>query len=582
MPHVNETSVPKEEALNSAIHTRPLLSTWLLGGVCTLLFAVAAHAVEPPVADRTGQSNAKLTESLDGGLHGYISMHVTSPAEGFGFGTSFYEGVWPLLANPLKSFQLGMPGTWVMPDNRGYQQPLCPHGTLARDQWPNRGPSYRDVFQTIEGGGGFWDSTKFPSAIPKYRMNGTPDCYNDEISSPGWSFYGAALSPEKMGIVQISNRLVVPPDGLTFKRGTNGEMFGTAWMALPLIDSHAAYHRQPTGDKSWTFFVNSQSFKGPVAFWIPDTWSAISKGYAPAAGRTLDIRPGVMAGGAMEVNTVPYFSSKDRHGTRYSRIPKLLFPVDASKTTVLMLDVRVYSGDALFNPMKALFNSKEPWSDSSGIVTGRFNPRDADAPSCKNEPLKFDEHGVPLTGFDAFVETTMVGQSGSCSYGLKWKESQADFPQYFKQDGDKMTAVPASQVPPETGLAAQVFAPGVAGTPYTSHVGAGTVWSDPGPNSGPFTIALTDGSRVTYFWYRFIDQPALQHLNLSAVEKARLQKKVEWIQANWPITRNYMAPPSSGALATLDPALIVTPPRGMEIGYVPIVTRQELAPKKNR
>jgi hypothetical protein len=29
-----------------------------------------------------------------------------------------------------------------------------------------------------------------------------------------------------------------------------------------------------------------------------------------------------------------------------------------------------------------------------------------------------------------------------------------------------------------------------------------------------------------------------------------------------------------GALATLDAALVVAPPKGLEIGYVPIVTRQ--------
>jgi len=50
---------------------------------------------------------------------------------------------------------------------------------------------------------------------------------------------------------------------------------------------------------------------------------------------------------------------------------------------------------------------------------------------------------------------------------------------------------------------------------------------------------------------------------------------VEQIHANWPIDRDYMAPPSSGELAPLDPALLVTPPKGLEVGYVPIVTRQE-------
>ncbi|MGC9197753.1 MAG: hypothetical protein ACP5E5_02310 [Acidobacteriaceae bacterium] len=554
---------------------------WLAGTV-SLLFAIGHRAMGQAVIGDKSSSHTRLTEAMGGGLHGYISMHVSPPANGFGFGVSFYSTIWPLLAQPLQSFQLGLPGTWVMPDNRGYEQPLCPHGTLARDQWPRRAPSYRDVFQTIEGGGGFWDSTKFPSGTPKYRMNGTPDCYNNEISSPGWSFYGTALPAHEMGLVQISNRLLVAPDGLTFQRGTNGEVFGTAWMALPMIDSDAAYHRQPTGDKSWTFFINSENFKGPVAFWIPDTWSAISKGYAAAAGRTLDARPGLMAGGAMEVNTVPYFSGSDSHGTLYSRIPKLLFPVDGSKTTVLMQDVQVYSDKALFKPMKALFHSNRPWSQASRTLTGRFNPEYADTPTCKAEPLKFDQHGVPLTGFDAFVETTMVGRSGSCSYGLKWKDSTGTFPEYFKQEGDKMLAVPASEVPAGTRLADQTFLPAIVGSSYVSSTGPDSVWSDPGPRSGPFTVELSDGSQVTYFWYRFIDQPSLQHLHLSQAEKAKLQKEVEWIQSNWPITGNYIAPPDRGTLATLDPVLIVSPPRGLEIGYVPIVTRQEPAPKIQR
>ncbi len=36
----------------------------------------------------------------------------------------------------------------------------------------------------------------------------------------------------------------------------------------------------------------------------------------------------------------------------------------------------------------------------------------------------------------------------------------------------------------------------------------------------------------------------------------------------------YMAPPSQGTLVALDPALFVTPPKGMAVGYLPIVTGQ--------
>ena len=39
--------------------------------------------------------------------------------------------------------------------------------------------------------------------------------------------------------------------------------------------------------------------------------------------------------------------------------------------------------------------------------------------------------------------------------------------------------------------------------------------------------------------------------------------------------RDYLAPPTVGKLADLDPAQLVTPPKGLEIGYVPIATRQE-------
>jgi hypothetical protein len=87
---------------------------------------------------------------------------------------------------------------------------------------------------------------------------------------------------------------------------------------------------------------------------------------------------------------------------------------------------------------------------------------------------------------------------------------------------------------------------------------------------------------VTYCWYRFVDQPSFQQYNWSDGKKAKLQTLIEKIHAYWPIDRDYMAPPSSGTLARLDPALLVAPPKGLEVGYVPIVTRQENAADHNR
>ena len=61
-----------------------------------------------------------------------------------------------------------------------------------------------------------------------------------------------------------------------------------------------------------------------------------------------------------------------------------------------------------------------------------------------------------------------------------------------------------------------------------------------------------------------------------------MQARVELIHANWSEADEYMAPPTVGNLATVDPGAIVAPPAGMEIGYVPIVTRQESTPEKLR
>ena len=79
---------------------------------------------------------------------------------------------------------------------------------------------------------------------------------------------------------------------------------------------------------------------------------------------------------------------------------------------------------------------------------------------------------------------------------------------------------------------------------------------------------------VTYSWYRFADQPALLNADLTADERESLQKRVELLHKKWTKDREYLPPPKVGTLADLDPAVIVTPPKGLEIGYVPIVTRQ--------
>src|SRR2546430_4575868 len=44
----------------------------------------------------------------------------------------------------------------------------------------------------------------------------------------------------------------------------------------------------------------------------------------------------------------------------------------------------------------------------------------------------------------------------------------------------------------------------------------------PGPVAGPFKAYLGDGSVVTYYWYRFADQPALLNADLTDRKSTRL------------------------------------------------------------
>jgi hypothetical protein len=681
---------------------------------------------------------------IDNGLHGYLSATLSSPPAGYGYGVSFYSTVWALLQDPLQSFQIGLPSTWIIPENSSFTQALCPPGTHARDNadkevhdnlpldWATWAPTFRGVFQTIEGGMGFWTTSQFPMKAPKYRINGVPDCYTNQIGSPGWPFGGTSALPDAaLGLAQLSNRLLVPPDGVPFAAGAETKRLGIAWMALPFTgydgyfrlqtkqsetenkclegnrvaptsDLHGAsfmapcgnftgqtwklvqhgdgyfyletlqleaenkalegnqvapgsdfggaafmaprgdftgqlwklvpardgyYHLQTmlsekrnecfdggriapgaplggaahmapisdsdsqlwklvpvavgnqiaTGDSSWTLFLSSENFKGPVAFFPPTTWSRISKLNLPAVGRGLDAREGTMGSGTMEFAAVPGFES-DSGGVTYSRIPKLLFPTetrDSKLITPLMQDVTMYSRQAVYAAVMS-------WFSNGPVATGAFDPAGAATAQFQSaDPIQFDQGSakVSLTGISDIVEVTDLSTSTSCSWGLLWKDPpsgflKGQFPEYFQSNSSGRAAIKQADVL-ATDLATQTFAAPSGGQAYTSPLSG--AWTSPGPVGGPTVVTLGDGTKVTYSWYKFIDQPALQNLHLTAAQKTQLQSRIELLHRNWKIDRNYIAAPSVGDLVSVDPKLIVTAPAGFDVGYVPIVTKQEHA-----
>lgn len=513
-----------------------------------------------------------------GGWRGYINYTLDRAPPAYGAGVSLYTAIWPLTDKPVDGFQVGT-GTWILPNNLDFKLPLLPPDNPFRTSDPERGPTWWSVYQTIEGGYGYWLSSQFPTTAPKFKINGTGDGYVHEVSTPGWDFQYTAGTPnslarDQMGIAQLSNRLLVPPDGITFRAGTAGEFLGYAWMALPLTSAKPDL-AVPIGDQSWTLFFNASNFTGPVAFYVPDMFTKLARSYPTDIGTGLDVRPAIALGAAMEFGLLPTYAGADANGVLYSRIPRILFPTDSKGVSYLLADWHLYSAAALYDPVK-------DWLAGGAAASGKFDGAASFSPTIRASTLSFTQNNaagsVAVTGLDQYVTTAIVATPGGGSaMGLQWsgKGSAGAFPDYFRKTAAGMQAVSAADVPAATNLASHEFPFTPRGGVFSSPTTGDDSWLTPAPAGAPQTALLSDGTIVTYAWYRFIDQPSLQRFGWSLAEKQRLQAAVEKIHAGWRGNREFMPPPTVGDLAALDAALIVTPPPGMEVGYVPVVTRQQ-------
>ncbi|MGZ3183890.1 MAG: DUF4214 domain-containing protein [Telluria sp.] len=557
---------------SSPYHTsdHPDITVVLVGGKVAGIRISGELYVRDGIALPSGVTANETVPEEVMGLGGFVFTDMGDVPEGYTYGFSQYLALYPTVDGAWKNYQIGQ-GFFVNPDNVDYQQALLPPDNNMRITNPNSGPSWQALFQTIEGGPGTYGSSHFTVQDPKFHIVGTVDGYEHGNGAPGWIYPNAAAGARALqSVAQLSNRVLTPPDGYTFRQGTSGDFLGYAWMALPLTEPRAGA-TAPVGNQSWTLFFNTSNFHGPLVFWVPDAFARLSQTWSPASGRGLDARPGRVQGTVVEINTTPAFANGDATGKYYLRNARVLFPVDADNTTWLAADRAHYGAAALFTPLQAWFNGGTAISGTFDRTATTFIP-------FSKASFELSQNGMKVNGLDNYVTAAvMATPGGGAAYGLKWTHASTAgvLPEYFRQNGSALDIIGPSEVPAETMLTARSFATASAGVAYTSPDSGTESWTSPAPAAGPFQATLADGSVVTYSWYRFIDQPVLQGFGWSAAEKARLQQRVELLHKSWANTHEFMAPPSSGTLATLDAALLVTPPKGLEIGYVPVVTRQE-------
>lgn len=513
-----------------------------------------------------------------GEMAGYLLVPNEKVDQTYNAGFSMYVAAWPLLQEyPGHRFQTGLFGTWM---HAQYDSPRSKEDKLYSD---------------IEGGLGWWRDTRFATETPKFIMGGVARSFSAWANGPGAGKGRDWGKPQgKYGVAQLSPWLLWPPDGVNLKQGTCGELFGYGYLPLPLTDpkTTTAGKDVPTGNNCWTLFLNTQNFKGPVAFFTPYFWSRPSLKDGNVAGLFLDARPSNPNRALqMETQYVPSVQAVDAKGETYARIAPTSFPRGEDGNSVVVHRVTSYNKQALWDGVEAWFAGGAP-------ATGALDPAAATVhqfPGRGGATWKIYEPGTKRDdkirlAWSSFATPLAPNPQ---TFGFRWNEKMVTkskvgplvtLPEYFHLAEDQngkpqWVVIQAADVPPETGLTAHRFTRPVEepSKPYVTPGDPESCWKTPGPVAGPFYAYPDDGSKVTYYWYRFADQPALLNADLTDAERETLQTRVEKLHSTWKKDRDYLPPPKIGQLAAIDSALILTPPQGLETGYVPIVTRQELA-----
>ena len=98
--------------------------------------------------------------------------------------------------------------------------------------------------------------------------------------------------------------------------------------------------------------------------------------------------------------------------------------------------------------------------------------------------------------------------------------------------------------------------------------------SSPGPASDALHCVQTGTpSWLAWRWYLFTEQPAITRQQLTATQREFMQGRVEKLHRMIGRGKSEWIKPRGATeegIATVDPTLLVTPPAGMEYGYVPV------------
>jgi hypothetical protein len=465
---------------------------------------------------------------------------------------------------------------------------------------------------SIEGGMGYWDYT-IETPNVKWMLPGSTNA-NYEV------FGGTFLAdrPQQCtsmgGAVRISNRLLIPNDFVSFLGGAETDGFLGYMLTKTPIGKLSATDEA----NYWTIVIDTANFAGPALYmssWFWDmriNWNPKSVSWSDSR-----VNLGYIAEGFE--GRIASFGTTDADGTTWRRTNQWALPVDETnpERSTVFTGHRQYKEDWAASAVEPILSgngdhtARKPAavlaaSRTAGTVPECNNPEGRESSTTHVEAVwTEDEETGTWADFGIGLETDQSKiESGGCAVTMTLDHNKMDcesspgFCLARKYLAGKSTTVKAGDVPPA------IKATLDSGKFQTSRKNDGRFLGPPAETEKACFAAVASetlycartasASWISWKWYRFVDQPELNQVFASLPEgereaaKCYMQARIERLHAaqdsgSVDDARWFDPPQGHGAmpkgLVSLDPALILKPPAGMEVGYVPIPLSQKFRTK---
>jgi len=469
---------------------------------------------------------------------------------------------------------------------------------------------------SIEGGLWVNPKTAGPHFYPTLHLAGIGDAYyacNDVQMGSG--LYEVFVGDRWLTMIQISNKvLTVPGVNIAFDmeqdpyENDNGIWIGSGWSYLNLD--------HPRGYKFWMSFIESYDYQGPINGYMPEHWNWIDPEKIEEGSYAQNLADQGEAFGTFATK-----GSKEDSGTGNERIGLRAHDVGDGTYYLPVANLPDYKEREylLAHPQSIELSTMEAFSTalrSGGLGETLIPTTNKDFQSIYEsthnqlkivEEIDGEEHRFMI------VPSYRIGFESSLGY-VQWDHSTADLKErqasqngyiYVRKLTDKWEVEEGAgddyRNHPNSYQTEVVDAPDeIVRAPRVTHRFFNYKerdtnhpdfqnWDTSGKTR--YQRSLQNGSIATYVWFKFIEQPAVKTAQQNHPETYtdsylnQLQSYIEEFHRKIneqsmqnptdPVFINYRGanqPDSNDPhLVKLDPAQIVQPEPGYEVGYVPVV-----------